>query len=318
MKPKLAKFAEYWHQFWFVDGSPLNLAMARIVFATTSLWVLISRNFAGISGLPVEFWSAVPAATNWRYLLFHGHPILENSLEWVAGIALVAATLGLWAQFSCFVGGVLLYHLAPLETIIWTPNPYARGLTTAVLALLTLSCSPCGDRLAVRFKHKTRLLSRDPGDYAWPLRLIQVFIVQIYVFSGYAKLFHSSWKWASAANLRNWMLYFSQEDQVRVFHSLGAWIAQHPVVCQLIAVGTLLFELGFVTVLFVPTARRVLVPMAAVFHAVILFSMNLVFLNVPQLLVFANWDRLGSSLARIDRHDGESRVQKEKQLTEKT
>ena len=86
------------------------------------------------------------------------------------------------------------------------------------------------------------------------------------------------------------MLYFSEADQTRVFHSLGAWIAVRPVVCGIIGVGTLLFELGFFTVLFSKMARRLLVPLAVAFHLGILLSMNLVFLNVPQLLVFANWD----------------------------
>jgi hypothetical protein len=55
-------------------------------------------------------------------------------------------------------------------------------------------------------------------------------------------------------------------------------------------VGTLVFELGLVAVLFSKLARRVLVPLVALFHLAILLSMNLTFLNVPQLLVFADWD----------------------------
>jgi hypothetical protein len=45
-----------------------------------------------------------------------------------------------------------------------------------------------------------------------------------------------------------------------------------------------------VAVLFSKLARRVLVPLVALFHLAILLSMNLTFLNVPQLLVFADWD----------------------------
>jgi hypothetical protein len=130
------------------------------------------------------------------------------------------------------------------------------------------------------------------GNYTWPFRLIQVFIAQIYFFSGYAKILHSGWRWASATNLRNWMLYFTQEDQVRVFHTLGTWLAERPLLCQAIAISTLFFELGFIAVLFSKWARWLLVPLAALFHIGILLSMNLAFLNVPQLLVFADWDAL--------------------------
>jgi hypothetical protein len=283
--------ARCWDRFWFERGSPQNLAAARIVFGVTSLWVLVSRDFAGISGLPAEFWSEVPASVRWRFLDFAGHPFLERALERTAAVALVCVIVGVLPRLSCFLAGVLLYHLAPLESIVWTNSPYARGLTISVLALLTLSFSPCGDCWTL-LSSRERKKADSASDYTWPIRLIQVFFVQIYFFSGYSKIFYSGWRWASPSNMRNWMLYFSEADQTRVFHSLGAWIAARPVICGVIGVGTLLFELGLFTVLFSKTARRLLIPLVAVFHLGILLSMNLVFLNVPQLLIFANWDRV--------------------------
>jgi hypothetical protein len=277
-----------WNRFWFAPGSPRNLAAARIVFGATSLWVLVSRDFAGISGLPADFWSSVSASVRWRFLDFGGHPSLERLLEHSAAVGLVCVILGVLPRLSCFLTGLLLYHLAPLESIIWTNSPYGRGLTISVLALLTLAFSPCGDCWTLLPPGKPE--AADAGDYTWPVRLTQVFIAQIYFFSGYSKIFYSGWRWASPSNIRNWMLYFSEADQTRVFHSLGEWIAARPVVCGVIGVGTLVFELGLFTVLFSKMARRLLVPLAAVFHLGILLSMNLVFVNVPQLLVFADWD----------------------------
>ena len=287
--PSPNSFVQHWDRFWFAPSSSRNLAAARIVFASTSLWVLVSRNFAGISGLPSQFWSAVPASASWRYLDFGGHSGLELGLEWTAGIMLICAIAGVLPRLSCFIAGMLLYHLAPLETIIWTPNPYARGLTISVLALLTLAFAPSGDRWTLRFPRNRRQPAAD-RDYTWPVRLIQLVVAQIYLFSGFAKISHSGWRWASASNLRNWLLYFSQEDQVRVFHTVGPWLAERPLLCQIIGVGTLIFELVFITVLFSKTARLLLVPLAVVFHVGILLSMNLAFLNVPQLLVFVDWD----------------------------
>jgi vitamin K-dependent gamma-carboxylase-like protein len=283
---------QLWDRFWFTKGSPRNLAAARIVFAMLSLWVLASRDLAGVCSLPAEFWAGVPAGARWRYLDFAGHARLEYGLQRAAMVALFCALIGVLPRLSCFISGILLYHLAPLETIIWTSHPYARGFTISVLALLTLSFSPCGDCWTLVSTGVRKV--RPMGQYNWPIRLIQLFLAQVYLFSGYAKLFHSGWRWASASNLSNWMLYFSQQDQVRVFHSLGAWLAYRPLLCQVIGIGTLIFEIGFIFVLFSPTARLVLVPMAVLFHIAILVSMNLVFLNVPQLLVFADWDRVAA------------------------
>jgi hypothetical protein len=250
--------------------------------------------------LPAEFWTAVPASARWRYLDFGGHVSLERQLTLVASFALVCVILGILPRLACFVSGLILYHLAPLETIIWTPNPYARGLTISVLALLTLAFSPCGDRWTLTRASRTTQ-AQALGNYTWPIRLMQLFVAQIYFFSGYAKIVHSGGAWASASNLRDWLLYFNEEDQVRVFHTIGMWLAGMPRVCQLIAVGTLVFELGFIVVLFSNTARRLLVPAAALFHLGILLSMNLSFVNVPQLLVFADWDAVATRLRRLSK-----------------
>ena len=125
-----------WDRFWFAPGSPRNLAGARITFAAYSLWVLLSRNLPEMSGLPPVFWSQVGASARWRYLDFPGHPDLERVLVWITAIALLGAIVGVLPRFSCFVSGLLLYHLAPLESLIWIPHPYARGLTISVIALL--------------------------------------------------------------------------------------------------------------------------------------------------------------------------------------
>jgi hypothetical protein len=277
-----------WNRFWFTPTSPRNVAAARITFAAYSIWVLASRNLAEMSALPSDFWSRVGPTSRWRYLDFPGHSSLEHALVWVAGGALVCALLGVLPRLSCFVSGILLYHLAPLESIIWIPHPYARGLTISVIALLTLAFSPCGDWWTLTRREKT--LPALSADYTWPVRLIQVFLVQVYLFAGYAKVAVVGWKWASADNVRNWILYCIEEDQIRVFHSLGAWVAERPTVCLAIGVTTLVIELGMFTVLFSKTARRVLVPLVVLFHLGILLCMNLTFLNVPQLLVFVNWD----------------------------
>jgi hypothetical protein len=290
-----------WDRFWFAPGSPRNLAAARITFATYSLWVLLSRNLAEMSGLPSVFWSRVGASARWRYLDFPGHPNLERVLVWITAIALLGAIVGVLPRFSCFVSGLLLYHLAPLESLIWIPHPYARGLTISVIALLTLSFSPCGDSWTLLPRRRDKLAAQS-SDYTWPLRLLQLYLVQIYFFSGYAKVLVVGWKWASPSNIRNWMLWCTQNEYLRVFHTLGTWIAGQPLACWVVGIGTLLFEFGLVTVLFSKWARWVLIPLVVVFHLGILLSMNLVFLNVPQLLVFANWDVLTAWFNSLVRH----------------
>lgn len=288
----------WWDHLWFTPEPARNLAAARIVIAMHALWMLLSRDYAGVSGLPSAFWVQVRNVDRWRYLLFPGHADLERVLSWAAAASLVGLALGLTPRITALVAALLLYHLAPLETIIWTASPYERGLEVSVLALVVLAVSPCADAWSVR--------PRAPGGatgsaYRWPLVLVQVFVAQIYFFSGYSKLFRVGLEWISAANLRQWLLVFNQQDQLAVFTTLGPWIADRPVLAFSAAALAVLLDLGFIVTVFWRWARWVFLPTAIVFHAGIVLTMNIVFLNLPQLLVFIDWDALARRVSGGDR-----------------
>lgn len=278
-----------WDRFWFGPGSAVNLAAARIVIALHALWVLLSRDYAGMSDFPAAFWSGVPASARWRYLLFPGQGAVELALQWTAAACLTALALGLWPRAAALGSALVLYHLAPLETLMWTPSPYERGLEVAVLALVTLAAAPCGDALSIR---RSRRLAADPAAYRWPLALVQLFVAQIYLFSGYSKLYRVGWDWISADNLRAWMLVFDQQDQIAVVRGLGTWIADRPEAALAVAVGAMVMDFGFVAGLFWRRAWIVTLPAAVTFHAGIYVIMGIAFLNAPQVLVFVDWERL--------------------------
>lgn len=278
-----------WDWFWFQHPSALNLAVARVLVAAQALWILLSRDYPAISGLPSVFWSQVDPSTMWRYLVFPGHPGLERILLVVALLALGGALVGIYARVCCAIAGILLYHLAPLEGIIWISTPYVRGLTIPVLALIILSLSRCDDRLSL--VTPGRPSEPKPGlAYSWQLRLIQLLICEIYLFSGWSKIVRTGLDWVSADNIRRWILYLVQDPEVARFQALGLWIASHPTICLLIAIGALALEFGFVSVMFSSTARRWLVPAALAFHIGIAYTMNLTFVTALLLLIFVNWD----------------------------
>ena len=200
----------------------------------------------------------------------------------------MGALLGVYARGCCAIAGLLLYHLAPLETLFYTPSPWATGLTIAVLGLIVLAASPCDGALALR----PRSEEREPWEYGWPLRLLQLFVAQPYLFSGWAKLLHAGPAWASAANMRAWLLLSNQDDQLAVFTAPGLWIADRPLLCLLMGVAALAFDLLFVVAVFRPRWRRVLVPAAVAFHLGIVFTQNYFFLSMPLLLVFVDWNAI--------------------------
>lgn len=286
-----------WNRFWFAPGSAKNLAAARIVFGTQALWVLLSRDLAGISASPPEFWMSVPRAALWRFFILPGYPGVEHLLQWLAVASLAGVILGIYPRLTCLVSALLLYHLAPYENIMWYAGPTERGFEVSVLAFVTLAFAPCADVWAVWLRSRGRVVSPS-WHYNWPLCVMQLFVAQIYLFAGYAKLLHVGLSWISADTIRNLILAYDQAFQTASVRPLGPWIADRPGWCFAIAVGAITLDLVFVVAVFSRKSRIVILPATFVFHVGILLTTTIYFLNWPQLLIFVNWDWVSRRVRR--------------------
>lgn len=277
-----------WEAFWHSPTSVRNLAVARVLLAGTALWMVLSRfDLPSVLTFPAEMWAGVGAARRARFLL--GAPLeLEQTLYAALHATLVAALLGLYPRLACFASGLLLYHFAPFETIIRSPNPYLRGLTIPALGLLILSFAPHVRRWRV-------FPAADDDAPAWPLRLVQVLLCQIYFFAGYAKLVTSGLEWPAAENVRRYLLLLNQGLSNAPAGSLGYAVADLPWACTLLGWGGLALELLFPLVLFSRVARLVLLPLAVVFHVGNGVLFRIFFQNVFLLLLFVDWDRRRSA-----------------------
>jgi hypothetical protein len=263
--------------------------------------------------LPAEVWRSVPRSELWRFFVIPGHPEFEYVVQAIAVLALCCAALGVTARVACFVSALLLYHLAPLETLYWTANPFQRGFTVSVLALFTLSFSRCADALRLGGAPEVA----PSASYCWPLRLLQLHLAEVYFFSGTSKLYRVGLAWLEPENLRSWFLLFYQQDQVRrdspIFSTLGPWIADHWLLCFVAALFGVLANLLFITTPFSKVARRILVPDAVFFHVMVLLTLNIFWNNIVQLLIFVNWHWLvGRISARSGHPTGEGNVRAER------
>ncbi len=283
-----------WDRLWFAPESWTNIAAARAIFALHAIWVLLSHDLPAMSGLPPAFWAATGLGARLRFLIVPGHPQIEYATQWLTIALLLCAASGLRPAWTCFASGLLLYHLAPLETLFWSTNPYERGLTIDILALLTLAAAG-----------RKSTNEEAPG---WSLRLAQFHLASIYLLAGISKLRRVGPAWASGENQRRWLVAFAEETQLRVFKSVGPWLASHMALCWVIGVTALLLDLFFVVAVFSRRSRWILVPLAVAGHIGILLSLNIFFINLPQLLVFVNWEALRGFFraARLARESPES------------
>jgi hypothetical protein len=283
-----------WNDFWFAPAPAVNLGAARIAVGVLTLWILLSRDYWPMSDVPEVFWRHAPQDLRLRYLI-PGPLAMNRLLEGIATAAVVGVILGVAPRLCSAIAALLIYHLAPLEAAIWTGAPEARGMTLAPVALLILAVAPSDAAFSVRRPRPSIAHGPVAGpsvDYGWPVRLLQLLVVEIYFFSAIGKVQRVGLDWGSPERIRQWLLWFNTDDQAVVFQEPGLWLARFPAVCAAIGIGTFLLEWGMPLALFSRVARWVLVPAALVFHAGILITMNI---HVPEawlLVVFVDWSRL--------------------------
>ena len=262
-------------QWWLADEPRINITVARTLLALTALWVILSRfDLPSILQLPQELWMTVPFDRRARFLLVF--PVAVERALWIGlHIALLLALFGVKEKWSCIVSGLLLYHFAPLETIIWTPNPYLRGLTIPCLGLLILG------------------FAEGAG---WGLRLTQLLFCGIYFCAGYAKVFTSGVEWASAHNIRLYLLGLDQFLGLNTAAARG--LAGQPALCRFIGIFAVVFELLFPIILIRRAWRRIFVPLAAVMHVLNAWLFHVFFHDIAILLIFFDFSGVQAALVR--------------------
>jgi hypothetical protein len=288
-----------WRDLWLTPATARHLALARVLVAGHALWILLSRDLAAISGVPPVFWSGADAWALGRYLVLPGHGGLEAALQGLAIAALACAIVGLAPRLACAVAAPLLYHLAPLETLIWSAAPDARGLTLAPVALLLLAAAPSdhaltlwprprgedptavgvADRSARAAASRGRRPPRPRLRYGWALRALHWMVLSIFFLSLVGKLQRTGLDWGSAEHLRLWFLWFTQDPDAAVFTRLGGWLATSPALAALAGAGTMLFEALALGAFAWRRAAPWFAACALLFHVGTLTAMNI---HVPE------------------------------------
>jgi len=281
----MAELRRVWNDFWFRPESPLNLAVARLLLVVSALWVVLSRpDLPSILDFPATMWLWVSPERHIRFLLLFNVGT-ERVLWYALHVALILTLVGLATRWMALASGLLLYHFAPLESIFRSPNPYLLGFTTPCVGLILVAVSASGGA----FRHNSR---ESAWQHRWPVAGVQFLLCAMYFFAGYSKLFATGLAWLEPRNIRNTILVIDQALGFTARPSLGLWIADHPLLCGMISVTGLIFELIFPLVLISRRARSVLVPLAFLFHVLNAVVFRIYFQSILLLLVFIDWQPL--------------------------
>ncbi len=282
-----------WNGFWFTPADPLPLAVIRIctgfLLAWTALiWLLDAPAFFGTDGWlrPADVWRMNDQPWQWSW--YFAAPQAAWLLTAGLLVAAVCLALGLATPLAAIVslaGLVSAANRTPLTTF---------GLDdTLGLLLVPLAIGPAGAVLSLDALFGRR--APQPSVRAnIALRLLQVHLCVVYLFSGTGKLLGASWwegtaLWGAIAN-----------RQYRTLDLTG--LARHPLAVNALTLATLWWEVGYAALVWPRLTRPAILAMAAPVHLGIGLAMGMMEFGLAMLvanLAFVEADTFRALLAPV-------------------
>jgi hypothetical protein len=275
----LGDWLDAWNTFWFTPADPLPLAVVRIAVGgllawSSFVWWLDADAFFGPDGWqrPENVWrmNDQPWQWSWYFTAVAG----SGTASLLAGISLVAAVMLAFgiatpvAAFVSFVGLISAVNRAPL-------NVFGLDDTLGML-LIAVAVGPAGGVLSVdRLLAPDRSAGRPTVGANLALRLIQVHLCVVYLFSGCGKLLGASWwegtaLWGAAANAQYRTLDLT-------------WLASHPWLVNALTLCTLWWEITYPALVWPRLTRRMFLAMAVPVHLGIGLTMGMMEFGLAML-----------------------------------
>jgi uncharacterized membrane protein YphA (DoxX/SURF4 family) len=272
----IADVWDAWNEFWFSPTNPATLSAIRLcagamLFYTHLVWSFDLSGFFGQEGyLPSQLMFEThqlmngaslddPGRWNWTYFNYIHSP----TVLWIAHVAALVVFFLLMVGFFSRTMAVLAYLIAVSYANRITPGAYFGLDKINCLLAMYLMLGPCGARYSLdRLWRLRRGAPREvpPSVTAnLSIRLIQLHMCIIYLFSGLGKLQGDSWwngyaVWLSSANL---------EYQFLVDMS---WLKDHIWLFNLLTHITVFWELFYCALVWPRLTRPWVLALAVLVH----------------------------------------------------
>lgn len=265
---------EAWDSFWFSPTDPATLSAIRVctgamLFYTHLVWSFDLSGFFGRDGwLPVPLMHAVhqhangvEGPTRWIWSYFDYIP--SPTVLWIVHIAALVVFFLLMIGFFSRTMAVLGYLIAVSYAARVTPGAFFGLDKINCMLVMYLLLGPCGARYSLdRIWRLRRGAPREaPPSVAAniAIRLIQLHMCVIYLFSGLGKLQGASWwdggaVWIASANLE----YQSWLDLT--------WLAGHRWLVSLLTHTVVYWELTYSALVWPRLTRPWVLLMAVLVH----------------------------------------------------
>ena len=270
----------------FAPGSARRLAAVRIGLFGVLAIRLCRPLYVQLGGQPQALFRPISFMK-----VLSGMPstgvILSVEVVAVAAAILSAVGAAVRVMIPIAVAGALF--LNGLWTSIGQPM---HNETLLLLSLIPLAFAPVADAWSIPSHGRTAPGTQGSRRYGWPVRTAMIVVAGGYFFSGIYKLLFSGPAWAFSDNLR-WVLYRISDENARPI-APALFLAGHPLLTHLVALVTLVVEIGFPLVLFRPRAAWFFVPAVVLLHVGIGLTMHLDYSAwaLVAVVLFIPWDEV--------------------------
>lgn len=276
-RPGFAAVADRWSSFWFAPGPAYPLGLVRMAFGVVAVaWTLallpdLYQLFGAEGVLPQH-----PSSEyQWSvFSIFPGDRALL--IGWVLLlVAAIAMTVGWHSRVAAIVVFVLMQSFIRRDPFVFNAGDAIMGLVALVLAL-----SSCGAALSLDQRRRTGSFWSAQSRAPWPVRLLQVQLTVIYLFSVQGKLSGDTWLEGSAAS------YAWRTDGRWAFLPAPEWLAANAVLVNAVTWGTLLIELAIAVLVWNRRWRPWVLGAGVVMHLVMMVNLNIGFFSLAMFVLY--------------------------------
>lgn len=292
----IAEVWDAWNRFWFTPADPATLSLIRLLAGslllyTHAVWSLDLWAFLGPEGWwPVEFLrntvhvsrledgTLEPVWSTWSVFFWIDQPWQLWSVHVLALLVFTCLMLGFFTRTAAFLGYLLAISYAQRVT----PGAFFGLDKTNCLLVMYLMLGPCGARYSVdRLRRMRKGHTDDPPASVSAnvaIRLMQLHLCVVYLFSGIAKLEGENWQagtavWWAVANLE--------------YQSLDmTWLAGWPVLVAVMTHVTVFWELFYCCLVWNRHCRPVVLLIAFGVHGGIALCMGMITFGLA--MIYAN------------------------------
>jgi hypothetical protein len=286
-------FSERWNRFWFEPVSTATLGVFRIAYGL----VLLAWGVA-ISGDGLTFFSRSgilpthpPTGTRWGLLSWFPSDAAVLAIIALLVISAVCIIAGFKTRLACGVAFVALMALT-------RRNPFLFNSGDALLRNISLFMllAPCGAALSVdAWRAGREAFWRFPKRSPWALRLVQVQISMVYLFTVWAKARGERWigGTAVAESLR--------VGDITRFH-IPYGVSNSLLLANLLTYGTLVAELSLAIFIWNRRYRPWVIAAGIALHLFIELVFALGFFSIVMItsyIAFVPEDAMETYLVRL-------------------